>query len=360
MKNLATTNQFNGGYSRALGESGTSQVMKQKNKLPKRVSGNGMKIIDKQTLLDLSKKKLVTQSVVPKLVDMARAKGAFERMKSYWNAYHCLNTVYKAAGSLYIDEDKYCKNRICAVCCGIRKAELINKYLPELLSWWDTHFLTLTVKAVPADQLKKLIDEMVKAFSGIIAKYRKRHQRGRGIKLMGIKSIESNFNPKAQTYNPHLHILIPSKQMADILKKEWLLYWGILTDPQAQRYRPVKDTEKSLSEVIKYSTKIFTRFDPNDKKKPIAENTILIYAAAIDNIVAALKPHRVFDRFGFNLPPTKKAKGNYTKLSVYQELHFDIKKTDWINVDTAEPLSGYTPPQELTSLLGYNIDTYLQ
>src|ERR1700751_38336 len=279
MKNLATVNQFEGGFLRALVESGTSQKMKQENKIPKRVIGNGMKIVDKQTLCDLSKKKLITQSIVPKLVDIARAKGAFKRKQMYWNAYHCLNTVYKAAGSLYSDEDKYCKTRICAVCCGVRKAELINKYLPELLGWWDTHFLTLTVKAVPANQLKKLISEMVIVFSRITEKYRKRHQRNRDIKLMGIKSIESNFNPKAQTYNPHLHILVPSKQMAEILKKEWLSYWGNLTDPQAQKYRTVKDTEKALIEVIKYSTKIFTRFDPNDKKKPTPENTILIYAA---------------------------------------------------------------------------------
>src|ERR1700757_4522485 len=135
--------------------------------------------------------------------------------------------------------------------------------------------------------------------------------------------------------------------MADILKKEWLLYWGNLTDPQAQKYRPVKDTEKALTEVIKYSTKIFTRFDPNDKKKSVSENSILIYAAAIDNIVDALKPHRIFDRFGFNLPPTKKPSGNFTKLNVYQELHFDIKKTDWLSVDTAEPLSGFKLTPEL-------------
>jgi hypothetical protein len=99
---------------------------------------------------------------------------------------------------------------------------------------------------------------------------------------------------------------------------------------------------------------------PKDKKKPKTENPVLIYIAAIDNIIDALEPHRVFDRFGFNLPPTKKAKGNYTKLDVYKEWHFDIKKTDWLNVETAEPLSGYKPPPELSALLDYNINTYLQ
>jgi len=351
MQTKNTSSSFGKEQFNTLVQSGTN-----KNKLPKRVAGNGMKIVNAQTLLDFSKKKMITQSLIPKLVDVARDKGAYKRKQMYWNAYHCCNTVYSGAGNLFVDENKYCKTRICAICGGIRKAELINKYLPVLCKWKQPYFLTLTVKAVPEQHLKKLVDEVIKAFRLIIEKHRKRYNRGRGIKLMGIKSIECNFNPKEQTYNPHLHIIVPNKQIADILKKEWLMHWQELTDKKAQFYRPVRDTQNDLIEVIKYSTKVFTEFDPKKKEK----KSTLVYAAAIDNIIAALEPHRVFDRFGFNLPPTKKPSGVYTKLNVYQEWHFDLKKTDWLNVETYKPLSGYKPPPELSALLDYNINTYLQ
>ncbi len=39
---------------------------------------------------------------------------------------------------------------------------------------------------------------------------------------MGIKSLECNFNPITKKYNPHLHLIVASKEMADILIKEWL------------------------------------------------------------------------------------------------------------------------------------------
>jgi hypothetical protein len=160
--------------------------------------------------------------------------------------------------------------------------------------------------------------------------------------------------------NPHLHITVPNKKMADILKTEWLLYWGDLTNEAGQKVLRIKDKERNLKEVIKYSTKIFTEFDPKNKRNPKVKKSFLIYAAAIDNIIAALKPHHVFDSFGFNLPPIKKVSGNFTKLNVYQEWHFDLKKTDWLNVETYKPLSGYKPPPELAALLDYNINTYLQ
>ncbi len=45
----------------------------------------------------------------------------------------------------------HCKNRFCTYCCGIRKAELITKYLPVLQTWKAPHFVSLTIRAVNAN-----------------------------------------------------------------------------------------------------------------------------------------------------------------------------------------------------------------
>ena len=60
------------------------------------------------------------------LIDVAKENGDVEREKAYWNTYYCQNSVITANGRLY---GKYCKNRFCTLCCSIRKAEIINKYL---------------------------------------------------------------------------------------------------------------------------------------------------------------------------------------------------------------------------------------
>jgi hypothetical protein len=84
------------------------------------------------------------------LIDVAKERGAKDREKAYWNTYPCQNIVYTANSKIYAP---FCKNRFCTYCCGIRKAELIKKYLPVLQSWKDRYFVTLTVKAVKANQL---------------------------------------------------------------------------------------------------------------------------------------------------------------------------------------------------------------
>ena len=63
---------------------------------------------------------------------------------------------------------------------------------------------------------------MLSTFRKIIEKHRKKHQRGKGLKLVGVKSLESNFNPVKNTYNPHFHVITKEKWMAEVILEEWL------------------------------------------------------------------------------------------------------------------------------------------
>jgi plasmid rolling circle replication initiator protein Rep len=99
-----------------------------------------------------------------------------------------------------------------------------------------------------------------RAFRRITLKYRIRAQRGKGEKLMGIKTVECNFNPKNRTYNPHLHLIVPGKQMAETIIDEWLKLWTKeFTHRDAQNLRKVADKEKDLIEVTNMKQRFLLR-----------------------------------------------------------------------------------------------------
>ncbi|PCJ67506.1 MAG: hypothetical protein COA58_04080, partial [Bacteroidetes bacterium] len=149
------------------------------------VSGNGTNIVGNPALAKRAKRKVISQKMNLTLIDIVKSKGKDERLKGYWNTYHCLKTVVTSNGKMY---SSYCKNRFCTVCCAIRKAEIINKYYPTLSTWDEAYLVTLTVKSCNAKNLNKWIAGMFRAFNLIHGRCKKRYQRGKGIKLMGIKS----------------------------------------------------------------------------------------------------------------------------------------------------------------------------
>jgi hypothetical protein len=200
----------------------------------------------------------------------------------------------------------------------------------------------------------------IRAFRKINSKFRKRNQRGKGIKLIGIKSLECNFNPLKGTYNPHLHLIVPNKQVADILIDEWLKIWTPkFTHKSGQHKRQVIDRQKDLIEIVKYGSKIFTEPDVNNKAKAKGKHNI--HVAALDNIFRTMKGLRIFERFGFNLLKEKDdGNANARIVREYDEWIFDHKNFDWLNTETEQTLSEYKPQLELIHLLENNIDTSLE
>ncbi len=227
------------------------------------------------------------------LIDASKQKKVFELIKSYWNAFRCQTEIVTADGKIFT---KYCKNRHCTICCAIRKADIINRYLSAIRDWTEPYFFTLTLKAIPRYKLKNVMISMNEEIIKIIETYRKKNQRGTGIKLIGIRSLECNFNPQTKTYNPHFHLVVANKEMAEIFIKEWLKRskdkW---TYKGAQKMTKVFNNLKILIEVVKYGSKIFTEPDVMKKK---SSNT-KIYALALNNIFIAMKELRIFERFGF-------------------------------------------------------------
>jgi plasmid rolling circle replication initiator protein Rep len=341
------------GYFNTLVQPETDKAIQSSKKVV--VNGRGSDLLNEKAIKGRAKKKLTTQKIVSSLIDVAKKKGATERVESYWNTFYCQNKIYSSNDRLY---GQYCKNRFCTLCLGIRKADIINRYLPTISEWSDPHFVTITAKAVKARSLGKRMRDMNRGFQIISARCRKRAQRGWGIKLIGVKSLECNFNPVTGTYNPHIHLIVATKKMAEIIIKEWLeLCTSKFALRWAQNMQKIKNTEKALIEIVKYGCKLFTEPAAGDAIGESRNHDI--YAASLDNIFAAMKGIRLFERFGFDLPKVAKV-AKATTLHTYDIWEYDPEQFDWVGNVNHNILSGYVPPLRLLNLLQWNIDTELE
>lgn len=326
------------------------------NKKPIEIPGLGSDIKEQSTLFAKAKKKLVTQEIAKELIAIAKKKGDRELEKSFRNSYYCLSNIIVSNDKLY---GNYCKNRICTNCNSIRKAKIINKYLPTIQSWEGAYLVTLTAKSCYANHLKSRMRAMKRAFRKIYSKCKKQHQRGHGPRLIGIKSLECNFNPTTRTYNPHYHFIVPSWEIAILLKREWMKLWTKkYTNGWGQDIRKIENNLEGIIEAVKYSSKIFTEPDPNKKREKASR---YVYISALYNIHSSMRGIRLFDRFGFNLPKNnEKYVVQINSLIEYEELSYSSEIHDWVNSDTGETLSGYIPTPELSNLLNHRINRTLE
>lgn len=325
-------------------------------KASKILIGNGSDMSVKDYGARKSKKKIITQALVLRMKDIAEKDGRGDVVKSLWNTYHCQNKVYTYEGRLYCS---YCKNRFCTTCLGIRKAEIIRKYYPVLKEWEDAHFVTLTVKSCTKRDLNLMMKKCKEGLQKVIDRNRKHVERGKGRKLKCIYSIECNFNPERYWYNPHIHLIVPDKETAEILIDEWLKQWTYkksnkkpLANKKGQDMRKVNALEGALKEVIKYGTKVFT--DPTEKKK--GKRSVNIYARAFYNIIVAMKGLRLFGSVGFTLPKETENKQPAIVTEEYKEWHYLSMYADWQDIESELTLFGCMPDDVLRELLENHID----
>ncbi len=81
-----------------------------------------------------------------------------------------------------------------------------------------------------------------------------------------------------------------------------------------------------------------------------------IYARALYNILKAMDNHRLFDRFGFNVPTSTNEPTGAKVIADFQEMIYIPKLHDWINKQTMERLTDYAPPADIMELLDNRVD----
>lgn len=282
-----------------------------------------------------AKAKAISNAITFKLVDVKSPMA-----KYYWNAWHC-NGMLEQSGKRLIGT--YCNTRHCLVCNRIRAAKAIIGYSKPLQQIEGLNFVTLTRQSVKAEDLKKTVSSMVNSFRNI----QKNLVKTYGIKLKGIRKVEINYNPKADTFNPHFHLLssgTPCEML--LLKTLWLNQFPeAIADIQAQDVR--QTNEDSVNELFKYFTKVLI----NGKLHP----------KAMDIIFTAMKGKRTIQPFGGIKKVTEDVediqaedidfKPEQNTLWQWNDNYFD-----WISED-GEVLSGYIPSKETIELIQNINDT---
>lgn len=296
------------------------------------------------------------------MADIARENGEMDLSDRYWNTFYCQQKLISYEGRYYTS---YCKNRWCATCCGIRKAYILNQYYPIISQWEEPHLLTLSVTSVKAEQLNARINEVIKNFSKIIDRCRKGHERGKGMKIRCVKSLECNFNATKRWYNPHYHIITPNRETALYLMQEWKKEWNkniFQAGGKGQHLRIIDNVERDLVEVIKYGAKILSDPDPNHKKKRKKGDMtgLQIYANALHIIYKAMNKHRLYGSIGFKLPKTTTNKNeSFKAVSNWEEWLYKPKLMDWISTSSGKCFTEYEIDGYLEYLLKTQMDRKL-
>jgi len=323
--------------------------------------GKGKDLTDFRALYRWAKRKFVTQVMALSLIEVASRNEDWKWEARFRSTFNCQSEIVTSGGRSYAI---LCRQRCCTICLAIRKAEKINLYLPTVREMKEPYFLTLTVQSVNKDALRMRVKDIVKAIRTIIARHKKRYQRGKEQKFYGIWSLESNFNPYTKTYNPHIHLILPSHYISEMIKQEWLLYWDIKNVPitsEAQYHRPLRaNREEDLIEIVKYGSKIFTEPDLLKKIKTKRNRVAFIYTAALYNILQAMDGIDVFNTFGINLPKTKKPEKISTIVDEYTDWEYNREAPDWFSFEYHQRLTDYKAPTDLQQLLEYRVNNDME
>ena len=234
---------------------------------------NERSVQQKTALVKRAEVKALSDSLALKMASLGTAMS-----KQYRSSYYCTRVLLQRGQKVITT---YCNQRWCLVCNRIRTAKLIRGYKPKIDEMYNPHFVTLTIQAVDARDFASAIDDMIRAIKACTRNLRKTH----GITVYGVRKLESNYNPKLNTYNPHFHLVVDGCKAAYYLYGQWLRYWrerDRVVNFKGQDVRAIK--AGSEMEMFKYFTKIF--FNKS------------LYPKALDVMFEAMKGRRVFQPMG--------------------------------------------------------------
>jgi len=250
--------------------------------------------------------------------------------RSYQNTfYNCSNKLEQKDEKI---TGKYCNNRWCIVCNRIRTAKLINGYKSQLDDLPEKYFVTLTIPNVTGNDLRQVIQKMIQTFAKISRVYRDKRKT-----FIGIRKTECTYNAELNNFHPHFHLIISGEEQAYRLESDWLKQY-----PEAEKWcQNVKPADNnSVMELFKYFSKIVTNKT--------------IYVSALDTIFRAIYGMRTYQAFGIKKNVSEDIEE--IQAEIYKDLEnrettWTWLENDWIDKDSGEMLTGYTPDDSMKKLI---------
>jgi hypothetical protein len=244
-------------------------------------------------------------------------------------------------------QGKYCRQRWCLVCNRIRTAKLIAAYFPEMLTWPDAHFVTLTIPNVDGPQLHAATRKMLATMPRLARAIR----RTDGLELRAVRKLETTYSPRRRDYHPHLHLIVSNGPAATALVSRWLAAFPD-ADAKAQDVRRCEGPG-AMRELFKYFTKFVIKGLDGERTAPPP--------LALDTMFKAVKGLRTFQPMGFVSRVTLDASDETLELDAGTlspippdargRIRWEWIGDDWLDFGTGELLSGYTPSDSMRELV---------
>lgn len=245
-------------------------------------------------------------------------------------------------------QGKYCRQRWCLVCNRIRTAKLIGAYLPEMATWPDPHFVTLTIPNVSGPELHHTVRRMLAAMRPIARAIRHTD----GLELKAVRKLETTYSAPRRDYHPHLHLIVSNGPAADALVRRWLAAFPD-ADAKAQDVRPCTGP-RAMRELFKYFTKLVIRGLDGERTAP--------HPIALDTMFKAVKGLRTFQTMGFTCtaaPVDADDEALELDAGTVSPIKPDSRGRirwqwigdDWMDYGTGELLSGFTPSDGIRELV---------
>lgn len=269
-----------------------------------------------------ARRKTLTQAYVAALLTLETPL-----KKSYRNTFYCNDTIERDGETI---KSNYCKNRWCILCAAIRTADLMNKYLTALEKMQDPQFVTLTVRNVPAQNLRAKVLECRDVVRRFYANTKR--EKHRPVLLRKIECTVRPAGPDGADFHPHIHVVIRGATDAYRLIFFWLNHFGEQCEMVAQDVRPADPD--SLREMFKYFTKIVSKGRTID-----VEHLDVIFQALRG--IHTIRP--------YNIRPAKTDGPDMAEIETVKGALFDWQRKlyDWVNVETGELLSNYEPSEQV-------------
>lgn len=165
----------------------------------------------------------------------------------------------------HIVKSNFCRKRLCNICAWRRQSKFTAQMFPviNILSekGYKFIFATATIPNVTSENLKSAINMLMSGYDRLL-KHRKIKRAWRG----KIRALEVTYNAKANTFHPHIHIMIAvtedyfSNPDLYISQEEFREYWeeslhSMFEYPLQVDIRAVDSADNGVVEVLKYSFK---------------------------------------------------------------------------------------------------------
>jgi hypothetical protein len=192
-----------------------------------------------------------------------------------------------------------------------------------LESWDDAYFVTLTVRNVTGNELPATVKAMTSTIQKIAGRFKKRAQRNKGEKFVGIRKFECTANAARDDYHPHFHCIVRGEASANELRHAWLNEFSGHAVALAQDVR--KADTGSIQELFKYASKLVCKIDGKAGRG--------VYADMQNVIFSSIRGVRILQNFGFKLP----------------EIEEDIQDVGDAQIDGAKPDSVFIYEHEIAN-----------